>query len=85
MVASTGIPIAAMFFLVLVIAIPFLFIFGVVCLIVFAVRRGSKQQNISTEETRMLQEMFMGLKRMEDRVDALETILMDKMKKDGKA
>ena len=84
MVAVTAIPFAAMLFIVLIIAIPFLFIFGVVCLIVFAIRRGSKQQGISAEETRMIQEMFTGLKRMEDRADSLETILLDKMKKDGK-
>ena len=82
---STAIPIAGLITLVLLVAIPFLFLFAIVSLIVFVLRKGSKQQNINADETRMLQEMFMGLKRMEDRADSLETILLDKMKKDGKA
>jgi phage shock protein B len=35
-----------------------------------------------TEETRMIQEIYKGLARMEQRVDALETILLEKEKKD---
>ncbi|HBF33977.1 TPA: hypothetical protein DDW35_05390 [Candidatus Sumerlaeota bacterium] len=66
-------------------AIPFLFLFGLAFLVLFVLRKLNQPQNISAEETRMIQEMFMGLKRMEDRVDSLETILLDKMKKDEKA
>jgi phage shock protein B len=35
-----------------------------------------------SEETRMIQEIYRSLTRMEERVDALETILLDKEKKD---
>jgi len=80
-----SIPIFGVLAVVLVCALPFLFILGIVWLIIAGMRGGSKQQSISTEETRMIQEMFMGLQRMEARVDALETILLDKMKKDDKA
>jgi phage shock protein B len=34
------------------------------------------------EETRMIQEIYRGLTRMEQRVEALETILLEKEKKD---
>ena len=34
------------------------------------------------EEARMIQEIHQGLSRMEERVDALETILLDRSKKD---
>jgi len=42
-------------------------------------RSGQKSQ---TEETRMIQEIYQGLSRMEERVDALETIVLDRTKKD---
>ena len=35
-----------------------------------------------SEETRMIQEIYQGLSRMEERVDALETILMERQKKE---
>jgi phage shock protein B len=33
------------------------------------------------DETRMIQELYQGLSRMEERVDALETILLDRERK----
>jgi phage shock protein B len=36
------------------------------------------------EEARMIQEIFHGLSRLEQRVEALETILMDQKGKEGK-
>ena len=39
-----------------------------------------KQQTQDAEETRMIQEMFQQLSRMETRVEALETILLDRQK-----
>ena len=42
-------------------------------------RSGQKSQ---TEETRMIQEIYQGLSRMEERVDALETIVLDRTRKD---
>jgi phage shock protein B len=35
------------------------------------------------DEVEMIQEMYRGLERMEQRIDALETILMDKQHKNG--
>ncbi len=39
-----------------------------------------KQQAQEAEETRMIQEMFQQLSRMETRIEALETILLDQQK-----
>ena len=40
--------------------------------------RPKKEQEIETRDTRIIQEIHNGLQRMEDRIDALETILMDR-------
>ncbi|KPJ75898.1 MAG: hypothetical protein AMJ54_13580 [Deltaproteobacteria bacterium SG8_13] len=39
-----------------------------------------KQQKQEAEETRMIQEMFQHLSHMETRIEALETILLDRQK-----
>jgi phage shock protein B len=44
------------------------------------VSRGKQQQQ--AEETRMIQEIYQGLSQMEERIEALETILLDREKKD---
>ena len=41
-----------------------------------------KGQRLQAEETRMIQEMYQGLSRMEERVEALETIILDRERKD---
>jgi phage shock protein B len=43
-----------------------------------------KGQTYQADETRMIQEIYQGLSKMEERVDALETILLDRERK-GKA
>ena len=40
----------------------------------------SKGQKEETDETKMVQEIYQGLADMEDRVEALETILLDREK-----
>lgn len=42
-------------------------------------RRDQKQD---AEEAKMIQEIYQGLSRMEERVEALETILLDRAKED---
>jgi len=42
-------------------------------------RKGQKSQ---AEEARMIQEIYQGLLRIEERVDALETIILDHERKD---
>ena len=43
-------------------------------------RKGQKYQ---AEEARMIQEIYQGFSRMEGRVEALETIILDRERKDG--
>ena len=43
-------------------------------------RKGRKYE---TEEAGMIQEIYQGLSRMEGRVEALETIILDRERKDG--
>ena len=44
------------------------------------VTHGGKKQE--ADEAKMIQEIYQGLSRMEERVEALETILLDRTKKD---
>ena len=41
-----------------------------------------RDQNQEAEEAKTIQEVYQGLSRMEERVDALETILLDRAKED---
>ena len=41
-----------------------------------------KNRGLADEETRMIQEIYHGLTRMEERVEALETLLLEKERKD---
>ncbi|UCG64056.1 MAG: phage-shock protein [Deltaproteobacteria bacterium] len=41
-----------------------------------------KGQKVQTEEARMIQEIYQGLSRMEERVESLETIILDRERKD---
>jgi len=40
-----------------------------------------KGQTYQADETRMIQELYQGFSKMEERVDALETILLDRKRK----
>ena len=56
---------------------------GTTILMAIRIIRGGvsrKQQSQELEETRMIQEMFQKLSRMETRIEALETILLDRRK-----
>ena len=44
--------------------------------------RGDRQQQ--TDEAKIIQEIYQGLNRMEERIEALETILMEAQEKDRK-
>jgi phage shock protein B len=41
-----------------------------------------KGQKVRAQEARMIQEIYQGLSRMEERVEALETIILDRKRKD---
>jgi phage shock protein B len=42
-----------------------------------------QSQRLQAEEARLMQELYQGLSRMEERVEALETLLLDRKRKDG--
>jgi phage shock protein B len=41
-----------------------------------------KEKQTQTEETKMIQDIYHGLSKMEERVEALETILIERQKKE---
>jgi phage shock protein B len=41
-----------------------------------------QSQHFSAEETKLMQELFQGLTRMEERIEALETLLIDRERKE---
>ncbi len=58
-------------------------------LVIIGIIRASKSGGLSgknkqaqTEETRMIQDIYHGLTKMEERVEALETILIERTKKE---
>ncbi len=76
---------------VLIIAIIFggsvlaLAIIGSTILMAIKIIKGGlsrKGQKFQAEEAGMIQEMYQGLSRMEERVEALETIILDRERKD---
>jgi phage shock protein B len=76
---------------VLIVAIVFggsvlaLAIIGSTILMAIKILKGGlsrKGQKVQSEEARMIQEIYQGLSRMEARVEALETIILDHERKD---
>jgi len=65
-------------------------ILGTICgTILFAIKSrhgglSSRSREAQGEETRMIQEIYQGLSRMEARVEALETILMEHQERSQK-
>ena len=60
-------------------------IIGSTILIAIKVIRGGVSrsgQKIQSDEARMIQEIYQGLSRMEERVEALETLILDQDRKD---
>jgi phage shock protein B len=73
--------------------IPFIFLFILVAIamsgfilvsIIKALRgnSGGKKKETNMEEARLMQEIYRGLRKMEERVESLETILMEKKRKE---
>ena len=54
---------------------------GTILLVIKLFRGGGSSQS-QTEETKMIQEIYKGLSRLEQRVESLETILLDKDRED---
>ena len=66
----------------IVIALPLIIIAGSILLGIKIVRggRSSRDPKAQADETRIIQEIYQGLARMEERVEALETILIEREK-----
>jgi len=66
------------FWHIIKLVIIFAFILGILKL-----RQGSgKNKERDAEDTKTIQELYQGFERMEERVESLETLLLDKNKKD---
>lgn len=62
-----------------VVLIFFTFIFSIIVIFVKLLKGGgSKNVQNNANESRMIQEIYQGLARMEERVESLETILMER-------
>jgi phage shock protein B len=75
---SIMVPIAIAF----VTAVPLIIIAGTILLAIRIIRGGatSRDPKAQADETRVIQEIYQGLSRMEERVEALETILIEREK-----
>ena len=68
----------------LILAIPLLFIAGTFALKALKILKGispEQNQQLQAEETRLIQEMHRGLAKLEERVETLETLLLDRRRK----
>ncbi|MBW1886893.1 MAG: phage-shock protein [Deltaproteobacteria bacterium] len=66
-------------------AILILAIIGSTILMAIKIIKGGvsrKGQNLQADETKKIQEIYQGLSRMTERVEALETIILDRDRKD---
>ena len=62
-----------------IVSIPFVFVLALVAL--DKIGKGgfsSKDRKAQAEETRMIQDLYKGLGRMEERMEALETIIIER-------
>ncbi len=74
-------------FLIAIVAILAIFVVPVIAVLVFFLRlaRGGGREgdkHTSKEEAGLIQEIYHGLSKMETRIEALETILLDRDRKD---
>ena len=72
----------AMLAVFMVFSIPLVAVIGGLGLAALKIMRGGRDSARELEDTRLIQEMHRQLQKMEDRVGSLETILLDKERKD---
>ena len=55
--------------------------------ILFAIKmfkgRGTGRQGLADEETKMIQEIYQSLSKMEDRIETLETLILERERKES--
>jgi phage shock protein B len=71
-----GIGVAELVVVGLIVTVPLVVLF----LMIFANRKGGNAA--SAEETQLVQELLQGLRRLEERMNSLETILLQRGRKD---
>jgi phage shock protein B len=72
--------------ILLIFGMPFVAIVGGLCIKALKILKGTapgQNQRFSTEETKLMQELYQGLARMEERIEALETLLIDRERKES--
>lgn len=67
--------------IIMALSIP---IIAIICGTIAALAGKRSAQNEDSEQARMIQEIYHGLERMEQRVEALETILFDTRSKEDR-
>lgn len=70
----------------LIFGTPFVAVLGFVVVKILRVLVGAPRpsgQRLQAEEARCMQELFQGLSRLEDRIEALETLLLDRHRKEN--
>ena len=69
----------ALIIVAMVVAIPIVIVWGIVRIV--SGGRGGRAKAMDAEETRIMQEIHAGLAKMEERIESLETLLVDKEEK----
>ena len=64
------------------IALPALLVVGATIVISIKLLKGGTSRKDQAEDSKIIQEIYQGLSRMEERVEALETILLDREKRE---
>jgi len=74
---------ASIITVIMFVGVGFLVVTAIILVaIISALGRGRRSRGSDEEEARMMQEIHGGLENMEKRVEALETILLDRERKD---
>lgn len=73
-----GIGIAELVIVGLMVTVPLVLLF----LMTYALRRSQQGPQSSTEDAQAIRELLQGLKRLEERMDSLEAILLERRVKD---
>jgi phage shock protein B len=71
----------------LIFGTPFVAVIGGLLIAALKILKGSssrQSRQLQAEETKLIQELYQGLSRMEERVEALETLLLDQDRKERK-
>ena len=71
--------------IMMIVGLPVLVIIGVIVIALAVIlRRSNREANsLSTEETRMMQEIYSGLEKMDSRIESLEAILVEANRKEN--